>query len=144
MRLEHGHQLALAGHLGRMGRRDREHDARPRGASHPQLRPLPLPCKPLAPHPLGHEELPEASTWPDEQRSNPDPFWQSDATPWHFVTLPVGDTPNELAHPPEGDAVTEGILPQLCATTPLTRARWSRDRRSFGRQDPPNAKPGWR
>jgi hypothetical protein len=55
---------------------------------------------------LGHEELPEGSTWPDEQRSNPDEFWQSTAAPWHFVTLPVGDTPDELVHPPEGDAAT--------------------------------------
>jgi len=55
---------------------------------------------------LGHEELPEASTWPDEQRSNPDEFWLSTANPWHYVTLPVGDTPDDLVHPPEGDAVT--------------------------------------
>ena len=55
---------------------------------------------------LGAEELPEAATWPDEQRSNPDAFWQSEASPWHFVTLPVGDAPGALVHPPEGDAVT--------------------------------------
>lgn len=55
---------------------------------------------------LGYEELPEASTWPDEQRSNPDEFWQRTATPWHYVTLPMGDTPGELVHPPEGDAIT--------------------------------------
>jgi hypothetical protein len=55
---------------------------------------------------LGHEELPEGSTWPDEQRSNPEEFWQSTAAPWHFVTLQVGDTPGELVHPPEGDAAT--------------------------------------
>lgn len=55
---------------------------------------------------LGHEELPEGSTWPDEQRSSPEEFWQRTATPWHFVTLPVGDTPEKLVHPPEGDAAT--------------------------------------
>ena len=55
---------------------------------------------------LGHEELPEASTWPDEQRSNPDEFWQRTSYPWHFVTLPVGAMPENLVHPPEGDAVT--------------------------------------
>lgn len=55
---------------------------------------------------LGHEELPEGSTWPDEQRSNPDEFWQRTSSPWHYVTLPVGDTPDQLVHPPEGDAAS--------------------------------------
>lgn len=55
---------------------------------------------------LGTEELPEASTWPDEQRSNPDEFWQRTSYPWHFVTLPVGQSPEQLEHPPEGDAAT--------------------------------------
>lgn len=55
---------------------------------------------------LGAEELPEAATWPDEQRSNPDEFWQRTATPWHYVTLPVGEPVENLAHPPEGDAST--------------------------------------
>ncbi|WP_126173606.1 S1/P1 nuclease [Altericroceibacterium xinjiangense] len=51
---------------------------------------------------LGTETLEEASTWPDEMRSSPDPFWAT-ATPWHYVTV-------EGAHydhaPAEGDAVT--------------------------------------
>ena len=55
---------------------------------------------------LGHEELPEAATWPDEQRSNPDAFWQTTSYPWHFVTLPVGQAPEHLDHPSEGDAET--------------------------------------
>ena len=55
---------------------------------------------------LGREELPEASTWPDEQRSNPAPFWQTESAPWHFVTLPVGTPIEDLPHPPEGDAQT--------------------------------------
>ena len=55
---------------------------------------------------LGHEELPEAATWPDEQRSNPDAFWQTTSYPWHFVTLPVGQAPEHLEHPSEGDAET--------------------------------------
>jgi hypothetical protein len=55
---------------------------------------------------LGAESLPEAATWPDEQRSNPAPFWQEEASPWHYVTLPVGDKADALAHPPEGDALT--------------------------------------
>ena len=55
---------------------------------------------------LGHEGLAEASTYPDEQRSNPDPFWQTEASPWHYVTLPTGKSVDELLHPAEGDAET--------------------------------------
>ena len=55
---------------------------------------------------LGSERLSEGSTWPDEQRSNPAPFWQDEAGPWHYVTLPDGTPAEALAHPPEGDAAT--------------------------------------
>mgnify|MGYP001032882187 CR=1 FL=1 len=55
---------------------------------------------------LGTEGLPEGSTWPDEQRSNPAPFWQESAGPFHYVTLPEGRTVDQLEHPPEGDALT--------------------------------------
>lgn len=55
---------------------------------------------------LGQEGLPEASTWPDEERSNPDPFWQETASPFHYVTLPPGVSAADLVHPAEGDAVT--------------------------------------
>lgn len=55
---------------------------------------------------LGNESLAEASTWPDEERSNPDPFWQEEASPWHYVTLPADTPATEIPHPPEGDAVT--------------------------------------
>lgn len=54
---------------------------------------------------LGREGLAEAATWPDEERSNPAPFWD-EAGPWHYVTLPPGMPAAELEHPPEGDAVT--------------------------------------
>ena len=54
---------------------------------------------------LGHEGLAEASTWPDEERSNPEPFWD-EASPWHYVTLPPGTPAAQLQHPAEGDAVT--------------------------------------
>ena len=63
---------------------------------------------------LGHEGLPEASTWPDEERSNPAQFWQEAALPWHYVTLPEGLTSDQLVHPPEGDAAT--ALAQFTAT----------------------------
>jgi hypothetical protein len=55
---------------------------------------------------MQREGLPEASTWPDEQRSNPAPFWQETASPWHFVTLSPGEHAEHLDHPPEGDAAT--------------------------------------
>lgn len=46
------------------------------------------------------------STWPDEQRSNPKPFWQKEAGPWHYVTLPAGKQSTEMVSPIEGDPVT--------------------------------------
>jgi hypothetical protein len=52
---------------------------------------------------LGTESLDEASTWPDDMRSDPALFWQKTSTPWHYVT--VAGTHYESA-PPEGDAVT--------------------------------------
>ncbi|MBH5323172.1 S1/P1 nuclease [Aurantiacibacter sediminis] len=55
---------------------------------------------------IGAEGLPEASTWPDEQRSNPAPFWQETASPFHYVTVPEGRSAENLEHPPEGDAAT--------------------------------------
>ncbi len=55
---------------------------------------------------LGQEGLAEAGTWPDEQRSNPDVFWQETASPFHYVTLPPGESIEHIAHPPEGDALT--------------------------------------
>jgi hypothetical protein len=51
---------------------------------------------------LGVETLAEAANWPDEMRSNPDPFWQKTANPWHYVTL--GGFEYDRA-PPEGDAL---------------------------------------
>lgn len=64
---------------------------------------------------LGRETLAEAATWPDEERSNPDQFWQETANPFHFVTLPQGMTVEQLVHPPEGDAATalEGFTATL-------------------------------
>ncbi|HEY7960044.1 MAG TPA: S1/P1 nuclease [Sphingomicrobium sp.] len=52
---------------------------------------------------LGYGEgLDEAATWPDDMRADPSPFWQKQASPWHYVTL------NDLTYdhaPPEGDAL---------------------------------------
>lgn len=51
---------------------------------------------------LGVETLDDAANWPDEMRSNPDPFWQETSKPWHYVT--VGGIEYDHA-PPEGDAL---------------------------------------
>lgn len=55
---------------------------------------------------LGAEDLAEASTWPDDMRSDPSPFWQKTASPWHYVTVlhAGGYQPSDA--PPQGDAVT--------------------------------------
>lgn len=55
---------------------------------------------------LGVETLAEASTWPDFMRSDPSDFWQHQASPWHYVTVPQGKTYAQVGAPPEGDAVT--------------------------------------
>lgn len=55
---------------------------------------------------LGPEGLAEASTFADEQRSNPAVFWQTEAGPYHFVTVPAGKSYAEVEAPPEGDAIT--------------------------------------
>ena len=50
----------------------------------------------------GAESLDEAANWPDEMRSAPGTFWQTTATPWHYVTL------NGIIYdhaPSEGDAL---------------------------------------
>ena len=54
---------------------------------------------------LGKRGFAEMTTWADEQRSNPQSFWQKDANPWHYVTLPGGKRPSELVSPAEGDAL---------------------------------------
>ena len=51
---------------------------------------------------LGADSLDDVANWPDEMRSDPSPFWQKTATPWHWVTL------NGVIYdhaPPEGDAL---------------------------------------
>ncbi|NCP25131.1 MAG: S1/P1 nuclease [Erythrobacter sp.] len=55
---------------------------------------------------LGKEDLAEASTWADEQRSNPEAFWQQEAGPYHYVTVPKGKTYANAGTPAEGDALT--------------------------------------
>jgi len=62
---------------------------------------------------LDGQSLRAAATTPDEQRENPDPFWQR-SVPWHRITLPRGVPLAEIVHPPEGDALT--MLDQFVAT----------------------------
>lgn len=54
---------------------------------------------------IGPEDLAQAATWPDEMKSDPDPFWQKQASPWHYVTV-KGDDYVASDAPPEGDAMT--------------------------------------
>jgi hypothetical protein len=55
---------------------------------------------------LPNEDLAEASTYPDEMKSNPIEFWQKTASPWHYVTVPAGHSYHEVGAPEEGDAIT--------------------------------------
>ena len=63
---------------------------------------------------LGNEDLAEAATWPDDQKSNPADFWQKQASPWHYVTVREGDEYQASDAPAEGDAMT--ALPRFTAT----------------------------
>lgn len=55
---------------------------------------------------LGVETLAEASTWADFMRASPEPFWQQQSNPYHYVTVPVGQHYSDGDAPPQGDAVT--------------------------------------
>ena len=48
---------------------------------------------------LPTEDLAEASTYPDEMRSSPDEFWQKKAGPFHYVTIPEGQTYADVGAP---------------------------------------------
>jgi hypothetical protein len=52
------------------------------------------------------ESLAGISTWADRKRSDPDPYWQKTAKPYHYVTVPDGKTYSEEMAPNKGDAVT--------------------------------------
>ncbi|MBB3693881.1 S1/P1 nuclease [Sphingomonas sp. BK580] len=69
---------------------------------------------------LGVETLAEAANWPDTMKSDPSPFWQRQASPWHYVTVPTGKRYAEVGAPPEGDAVT--ALTRFSATLRDPRA----------------------
>lgn len=74
---------------------------------------------------LESESLTDASLWADEMRSDPSVFWQTTASPWHYVTVP-GTRYLDAHAPLEGDAVTalrcfEQVL--LDARTPADQKR---------------------
>lgn len=55
---------------------------------------------------LGVETLAQASTWPDEMRSNPSDFWQKKSWRYHFTTIPDGKSYADVEVPEGGDAYT--------------------------------------
>ena len=52
---------------------------------------------------LGVEDLAESSSWADFMRSSPDAFWQREAGPYHYVTIPKGKKYREVGAPLHGD-----------------------------------------
>ncbi len=55
---------------------------------------------------MGIESLAEGSTWADFMRQNPDPFWQREAGPYHYVTIAKDQRYATVGAPPQGDAIT--------------------------------------
>ncbi|MBB6503718.1 hypothetical protein F4693_000673 [Sphingomonas endophytica] len=68
---------------------------------------------------LSTESMAEASNWPDFMKSDPSPFWQKTASPWHYVTLPGDKIYDQVGAPPEGDAIT--ALDRFSATLATVR-----------------------
>jgi hypothetical protein len=54
---------------------------------------------------MGHEDLEQASTWPDEMRAAPSDFWRHKAGHWHYVTV-LGDDYQPSDRPRDGDAIS--------------------------------------
>ncbi|WOJ94324.1 S1/P1 nuclease [Congregibacter variabilis] len=55
---------------------------------------------------LGNESLASASTWADRMRKDPSWFWQKEAGPYHYVTVPRGRVYADVGPPAQGDAAT--------------------------------------
>lgn len=55
---------------------------------------------------LGTETLATASTYADRMRSDPSRFWQEEAGPYHYVTVPDGRRYEDVGPPAQGDAAT--------------------------------------
>ncbi|QJB68847.1 S1/P1 nuclease [Parasphingorhabdus halotolerans] len=75
---------------------------------------------------LSVKSIAEASTWPDFMRSDPSGFWRDETPPWHYVTVPPGETyatakkPTDNEGKPVGDAVTEEERQQWTDINPQT------------------------
>lgn len=75
---------------------------------------------------LGDEPLAEASHWADRMRSDPAPFWQREAGPYHYVTVPPGRRYRDVGAPRKGDAYQALAMFEKelrAASTPLPRRR---------------------
>jgi hypothetical protein len=70
---------------------------------------------------LGPESLAEASHWADRMRDDPARFWQEEAGPYHYVTVPPGRRYADIGAPPEGDGVTALALFARQLRAPDTR-----------------------
>jgi hypothetical protein len=55
---------------------------------------------------LEQEPLATASTWADRMRSDPAHFWQEEAGPYHYVTVPKGLSYADVGAPTKGDALS--------------------------------------
>jgi len=55
---------------------------------------------------VGVETLAEGSVWADFMRSSNESFWRREAGPWHYVTVPDGESYDTAVAPDEGDSVT--------------------------------------
>lgn len=77
---------------------------------------------------IGTEDLAQAATWPDDMKSNPDPYWQKKANPWHYITA-GGDHYHSGDAPPEGDAMT--ALTLFTATLRDSKAGLEEKRRAL-------------
>jgi hypothetical protein len=51
---------------------------------------------------IGEQGLASTSTWADEMRGNPSPFWQNQAGPYHYLTVPAGKRYAEWARRQKG------------------------------------------
>lgn len=58
---------------------------------------------------LGQEMLWEASYYPDEMRSSPDPFWRKTSPNFHYVSIPDNTSYADSEKNPKGDAY-EAVL----------------------------------
>lgn len=69
---------------------------------------------------LGTESLAVASTYADRMRSDPSHFWQKEAGPYHYVTVPDRRRYDDVGPPAQGDAATALTQFRRDLVSPLT------------------------